>query len=143
MTAEATVPLAASATRPTMEQILASPRSTFVDVEGMGWTDSRFPGVRVKVLYDDPATGMLTVLSRMAPGSFIPLHTHTAIEQTFILEGSLEDEQGACTAGNFVWRPAGNTHIAHAPNGCYSISFFTKPNKFFDDVPWFNELEKK
>ena len=88
-------------------------------------------------------TGMLTVLGRMAPGSFIPLHIHTDIEQTYVLEGSLEDEQGAVTAGNFVWRPGGNTHLARAPNGCLSISFFTKPNKFFDDVPWFNDLAKE
>ena len=142
MTAE-TVASTAKNARPSLEEILASPRSTFVDVEGMGWTDSKFPGVKVKILYDDPATGLLTVLSRMAPGSFIPLHIHTAVEQTYVMEGSLEDEQGAVTAGNFVWRPAGNTHIAHAPNGCFSISFFTKPNKFFDDVPWFNNLDKK
>ena len=129
--------------RPTMEEILSTPRSTFVDVEHMPWTASKFPGVEVKILYQDEATGMLTVLTRMAPGSFIPLHVHTDIEQTYVLEGSLEDEQGAATAGNFVWRPGGNTHLARAPNGCLSISFFTKPNKFFDDVPWFTDLAKE
>ena len=139
MTASAT---ATAKRRPTHEEIVATPRSTFVDVLNMPWKPSKFPGVEVKILYEDPKTGMLTVLSRMSPGSFIPLHTHTDIEQTYIMEGSLEDEQGAATAGNFVWRPAGNTHIAHAPNGCVSISFFTKPNKFFDDVLWFNELDK-
>ena len=129
--------------RPTMEEILSTPRSTFVDVEHMAWTASKFPGVDVKILYQDEATGMLTVLTRMAPGSFIPLHVHTDIEQTYVLEGSLDDEQGSATAGNFVWRPGGNTHLARAPNGCVSISFFTKPNKFFDDVPWFTELAKE
>ena len=129
--------------RPTMEEILSSPRSTFVDVEHMGWTPSKFPGVDVKILYQDENTGMLTVLTRMAPGSFIPLHVHTDIEQTYVLEGSLDDEQGSATAGNFVWRPGGNTHLARAPNGCVSISFFTKPNKFFDDVPWFTDLAKE
>ena len=128
--------------RPTHEEIVATPRSTFVDALNMAWKPSKFPGVEVKILYEDPKTGMLTVLSRMVPGSFIPLHTHTDIEQTYVLEGSLEDEQGAATPGNFVWRPAGNTHIAHAPNGCLSISFFTKPNSFFDEVVWFNELDK-
>ena len=131
----------AEAHRPTQQEILASPRSSFVDVVDMPWKPSKFPGVDVKILYEDPATGMLTVLSRMAPGSFIPLHTHTGVEQTYVLEGSLEDEQGAATAGNFVWRPPANTHIARAPNGCLSISFFTKPNKFFDNVRWFNELD--
>jgi len=134
---------AAEVKRPTHEEIVASPRSTFVDVVNMPWTDSKFPGVKVKILYQDEKTGMLTVLGKMEPGSFIPLHIHTDIEQTFVLEGSLVDEQGAVTAGNFVWRPGGNTHIAHAPNGCLNISFFTKPNKFFDDIPWFNELDKK
>ncbi len=126
--------------RPTHDEIVATPRSTFVDVLGMSWKQSKFPGVDVKVLFDD-RNGMLTVLTRMAPGSFIPLHTHTEVEQTYILEGSLEDEQGPATMGNFVWRPGGNTHIARAPNGCLSISFFTQPNKFFDDVKWFNQLD--
>ena len=54
--------------RPSMEEILASPRSTFVDVVGMPWTPSKFPGVEVKILYEDKATGMLTVLTRMQPG---------------------------------------------------------------------------
>ena len=62
--------------RPTLEEIIASPRSTFVDVPGMPWKASKFPGVEVKILYEDAATGMLTVMTRMAPGSFIPLHTH-------------------------------------------------------------------
>ena len=129
--------------RPTLAEIMASPRSTFVDVAGTPWKASKFPGVEVKILYEDAATGMLTVITRMAPGSFIPLHTHTEVEQTYVMEGSLEDEQNAATAGNFVWRPAGNTHIAHAPKGCLSISFFIKPNKFFDDVLWFNALDTK
>ena len=128
--------------RPTLEEIVATPRSTFVDVVNMPWTPSKFPGVEVKVLYNDPQTGMLTVLSRMSPGSFIPLHEHTDVEQTYVFEGSLEDEQGAVTAGNFVWRPGGNTHIAHAPNGCMSISFFVKPNRFFEDTIWFNALHE-
>ena len=136
-------PAAEKTKRPTQEEILASPRSHFLDVANMPWTESKFPGVMVKILYEDKETGMLTVLGKMAPGSFIPLHIHTDIEQTYVLEGSLEDEQGAVTAGNFVWRPGGNTHLARAPNGCLSLSFFTKPNKFFDDVPWFNELDKK
>ena len=139
----ATQAATAETKRPTQEEILASPRSNFIDVVNMPWTDSKFPGVKVKILYEDPATGMLTVMGKMEPGSFIPLHVHTEVEQTYVLEGSLVDEQGAVTAGNFVWRPGGNTHIAHAPNGCLNISFFTKPNKFFDDVVWFDQLDKK
>ena len=37
---------------------------------------------------------MLTVLARMAPGSCIPLHTHTDIEQTFNATGLEKDVTG-------------------------------------------------
>ena len=33
---------------------------------------------------------------------------------------------------SYVWRPAGNRHTAHAKDGCIALSFFLKPNKFFD-----------
>ncbi len=69
----------------------------------------------------------------MAPGSRVPLHMHPDVEQTYMLKGSLIDEQGACSAGNFVWRPAGNTHEAHSPDGTVFISIFLKPNKFLDE----------
>jgi hypothetical protein len=49
-----------------------------------------------------------------------------------VLQGSLVDGEGAATAGNYVWRPAGSRHDAHSPDGCLVLSFFLKPNKFFD-----------
>ena len=52
--------------RPTHDEIVATPRSTFVDVLGMPWKQSKFPGVEVKLLFDD-GKGILTVLTRMAP----------------------------------------------------------------------------
>ena len=113
--------------------------SRFVDLLSMPWLDST-PGIKMKWLYKDNEKKEAVCLMDASPGSMIPDHIHTGFEQTYILEGSLDDEQGSATAGNFVWRPGGNTHIAHAPNGCLSISFFTKPNKFFDDVVWFNKL---
>jgi anti-sigma factor ChrR (cupin superfamily) len=73
----------------------------------------------------------------MAPCAVVPLHEHTALEQTFILEGSLEDAEGTCGAGDFVWRPGGNIHVAHAPNGATFISVFDRPNRFFDGTKFF------
>jgi len=54
------------------------------------------------------------------------------VEQTFVLEGSLVDEEGEVTAGNYVWRPKGNRHIARSPNGALVLSMFLKPNIFLD-----------
>src|SRR4051795_2963539 len=99
----------------TRKRLLAdepSPPSHYVDVTNAPWETSKFPGIEHKVLYTDPSTGMATLLFRLAPGAVVPLHEHTGVELTYVLEGSLEDEEGVCTTGNFVWRPAGNTHEA-------------------------------
>ncbi|HXS39192.1 MAG TPA: cupin domain-containing protein [Stellaceae bacterium] len=81
----------------------------------------------MKVLYHDPATDMLTILTKLEPGAGIPEHVHEDLEQTLILEGSLEDHEGACTAGNFVIRAKGSRHAPVAPNGCTMLVFFMKP----------------
>jgi len=40
------------------------------------------------------------------------------------------DDEGEVTAGNYVWRPKGNRHIARSPNGALVLSMFLRPNKF-------------
>ncbi|MNL86255.1 hypothetical protein D3C87_2148890 [compost metagenome] len=54
------------------------------------------------------------------------------VEQTFVLEGSIVDAEGEVCAGDYVWRPRGNQHVARAPNGALVLSFFLKPNLFID-----------
>ena len=70
----------------------------------------------MKILFADEESGMSTILFKMEPGAVVPPHEHTALEQTYVLSGSLEDAEGKATEGNFVWRPAGNTHTAYSPN---------------------------
>jgi anti-sigma factor ChrR (cupin superfamily) len=106
--------------------------SRYVDVAALPWVPTRFKGVELKVLMEDKETGLLTALTRFAPGAVLPDHEHVELEQSFVLEGSLEDAEGVATAGNYVWRPAGSRHDAHSPKGCVVLSFFLKPNKFFD-----------
>jgi anti-sigma factor ChrR (cupin superfamily) len=106
--------------------------SRYVDVAGLPWVPTRFKGVDLKVLMEDKTTGLLTALTRFAPGAKLPDHEHVELEQSYVLEGSLEDEEGVATAGNYVWRPAGSRHDAWSPNGAVVLSFFLKPNKFFD-----------
>ena len=56
---------------------------------------------------------------------------HALLEDRLIvLEGSLEDDEGDVTAGNYVWRPKGNRHIAKSPNGALVLSVVLKPNIF-------------
>ena len=39
-------------------------------------------------------------------------------------------QEGEVREGDFVWRPAGNRHLARSPNGALVLSFFLKPNRF-------------
>jgi anti-sigma factor ChrR (cupin superfamily) len=52
------------------------------------------------------------------------------IEQSYVLQGTLVDDDGACTAGNFVWRRPGSVHKAWTPDGCIVLGVFEKPNEF-------------
>src|SRR6266702_1003401 len=100
--------------------------SRFVETESVPWIENA-PGHKSKVIYYDPATEMLTILSKLDPGARIPPHTHEDLEQTFVLEGSLVDDEGECTAGNFVIRAKGSRHAPTAPKGCTMLVFFLKP----------------
>src|SRR2546423_8498180 len=100
--------------------------SRFVDTESIPWIENA-PGHRVKVIYYDPVTDMLTILSKLEPGAGIPPHTHEDLEQTYVLEGSLVDDEGECTAGNFVIRAKGSRHAPIAPKGCTMLVYFLKP----------------
>jgi len=100
--------------------------SRFIETETLPWIETS-PGSKMKVIYHDPATDMLTILAKLEPGAGIPPHVHEDLERTFVLEGSLVDQEGACTAGNFVIRAKGRRHSPTAPNGCTMLVFFLKP----------------
>jgi anti-sigma factor ChrR (cupin superfamily) len=89
------------------------------------------PGVQMKVLYQDEASGHFTGLFKIEPGGVVPDHIHQAVEQTYVLEGTFADQEGTATAGDFIWRPAGNRHEAYSPDGCIILGMFLAPNKFF------------
>jgi anti-sigma factor ChrR (cupin superfamily) len=104
--------------------------SRYVDVASLPWKPTPCPGIEMKVLVEDTQSGLMTALFRWQPGAELALHEHVEVEQTFVLEGSLVDEEGEVTAGNYVWRPKGNRHTARSPNGALVLSMFLKPNIF-------------
>ena len=112
------------------EDMLGPLASRYVNVDKLPWKPTPCPGIEMKVLLEDKDTGLLTALFRWQPGAELTLHEHVEVEQTFVLEGSLVDDEGEVTAGNYVWRPKGNRHIAKSPNGALVLSIFLKPNIF-------------
>ncbi|MBO9513060.1 MAG: cupin domain-containing protein [Variovorax sp.] len=106
--------------------------SRYVDVEALPWKPTPTPGIDMKVLLDVPETGLMTALFRWAPGTQLPLHEHVEIEQTYVLSGSIVDDEGEVREGNFVWRPKGNQHIARSPDGALVLSMFLRPNMILE-----------
>ena len=92
-------------------------RAQVVRPASMAWQKTRFPGCEIKTLLFDAASGLVTVLTRFAPGAVLPDHEHVKIEQTYVIEGRLVDQEGPDAGlevgpGEFVWRPAGSRHVA-------------------------------
>ena len=114
----------------TNEDMLGPLASRYVEVDSLPWKPTPCAGIEMKVLLEDKDTGLLTALFRWQAGAELALHEHVEVEQTFVLEGSLVDDEGEVTAGNYVWRPKGNRHIAKSPHGALVLSVFLKPNIF-------------
>lgn len=112
------------------EASLGPLHSRYVEVASLPWKPTPVDGIDMKILLEDAESGLMTALFRWRPGTQLPLHEHVEIEQTFVLEGSIVDEEGEVRAGDYVWRPRGNRHLARSPNGALVLSFFLKPNKF-------------
>jgi anti-sigma factor ChrR (cupin superfamily) len=111
--------------------------SRLVDTDALPWQATRYAGIEVKPLLFDRASGLASLVMRMAPGAVLPDHEHVLIEQTWMLEGHLVDLDGPdkgveCTAGQFIWRPAGSRHSAWSPKGGLMLAFFQIPNKFYE-----------
>ena len=106
--------------------------SRFLKVDKLPWKPTQVEGIDMKVLMQDKESGLLTALFRWQPGTELPLHEHVEVEQTYVLEGSIVDAEGEVRAGDYVWRPRGNRHVARAPHGALVLSFFLKPNLFID-----------
>jgi len=112
------------------ESELGPKSSRYVKLDELAWRKTAFPGVEIKLLLEDKETGLMTSLTRMAPGATLPLHEHVGVEQTFVIEGRLVDAEGEVRKGEYVWRPAGSRHVATAPEGALLLGMFLQPNRF-------------
>lgn len=105
-----------------------APPSQYVNVGDVPWRERR-PGVHWKVLWEDAARGARAILIRYEPGATIPRHRHLGDEQIFVLEGSVADDTGACTAGNYARRPPGCVHSVVSPTGGLVLAITSGPTE--------------
>jgi len=106
--------------------------SRYVNPDDLPWKPTPSQGIDMKILMQDQNSGLLTALFRWQPGAVLARHEHVEIEQTWVLSGSIVDDEGEALEGQYVWRPKGNQHTARSPKGALVLSFFLKPNRFLD-----------
>jgi len=105
-------------------------RSRYIDPDDIDWQPSTFEGIETKVLWSDPDSGRSTILFKLAPGAVVPPHEHADVEQTWVLSGTFEDDEGVALPGHYIWRPGGSHHSARTVDGAVILSFFGAPNRF-------------
>src|SRR5262249_8680359 len=97
--------------------------ANYLDVPNMPWEATKFPGIKIKVLYTDDS-GITTALFKLEPGAVVPLHEHTALEQTYVIEGrSRTPRANAGQANSSGARPAISTRRSRPTAPCCSASF--------------------
>ena len=103
-----TAPAGPTATTPFLknEDRLGPLDSRYVDVGSLPWKPTPCAGIEMKILVEDPGSGLMTALFRWQPGAELTLHEHVEVEQTFVLEGSLVDEEGEAS----IFRPANGNY---------------------------------
>jgi anti-sigma factor ChrR (cupin superfamily) len=97
----AATPPPESLRRRVLEKVFIAKPAALVRREEGEWTESAFPGLSIKQLFADPATGNVTSMIRMRPGASYPGHLHAGFEHCYVLEGDLVFEDHALSAGDF------------------------------------------
>ncbi|MCE9658167.1 MAG: cupin domain-containing protein [Burkholderiales bacterium] len=104
--------------------------STYVKPQQLEWQKTQFDKVWLKVLYENKDKGESTVLVKLEPGAHLPYHKHPELEQAYVLEGSMYDHDGTCSAGEYVWRKPGSLHENHSDTGAIVLAVYRKQNIF-------------
>ena len=77
---------------------------------GEGEWKTFLPGIRVKTLRHDAASGTQTTLWRIEPGGRIPPHPHAHEEECLVLSGSIVHAGVEYQAGDFLLAGPGERH---------------------------------
>jgi anti-sigma factor ChrR (cupin superfamily) len=101
---------------------VSAPSSLYVNVADRPWEERR-PGVFWKVLWEEG--DRKAVLMRYTAGATIARHQHLGDEQIYVLEGSITDDTGTCTAGNYARRPPGCVHTVRSDGGALVLAIMT------------------
>jgi anti-sigma factor ChrR (cupin superfamily) len=87
-----------------------------IDTTTAPWQPGPVAGASAMPLFERGSEKV--VLWKLAPGTRLERHEHPGGEETFVLEGVLEDELGRYPKGAWLRNPAGSSHQPFSPDGC-------------------------
>ena len=108
---------------------------TAIDTNALPW-EARWNEHLGKTLYrknlmEDPDTGMEVRLVRYPAGVINALHTHPCAHGMYVLEGTLQTNEGTFGPGSFVWFPQG-MEMEHGATGDGDVTVLFITNKPFE-----------
>jgi anti-sigma factor ChrR (cupin superfamily) len=100
---------------------------TKTDTSRLPWSPLDFAGVSMKILQQPGASGAMTVMTRIAPGSSIPAHSHSHADETvFVVEGDFVEDGVSYGPGSFFVGHARSPHGPHSSvGGCILLTTFS------------------
>ena len=91
------------------------------------WQPSGFDGFWMKPLFEDAERGEKTLLMKVDPGAYAPMHTHPGeMEQIYVLEGALYDQGGTLGPGDYCCREPGAAHEAGSLKGAIVLFVYSR-----------------
>jgi quercetin dioxygenase-like cupin family protein len=92
-----------------------------------GWRALRIPGISVKLLRRDEASGESSALVRFDPGARFPAHNHPAGEEVYVVSGEVTIGPDHLKAGDYLYTPPDGKHAAHSVGGCVFLVTLPRP----------------
>jgi anti-sigma factor ChrR (cupin superfamily) len=93
------------------------------------WQQAPTPGVTVRRLGRDAATGAVTDCVRLGPGVTYPSHRHALDEETYMLGGDVSVNGETIAVGDYCLATAGSLHSGiHTAGGCEFLAVHSERN---------------
>ena len=93
------------------------------------WQAGPYPGVELKVLHRNEATGGVVVLRKFLAGVIVPAHIHPLANETaYVLSGDWVESEVTYGPGTCFFAPRGERHGPHvARTDVVSLTIFDGP----------------
>ena len=95
-----------------------------LDTNRVEWSQGSNSGFHYKQLMEEHVASQRTYLMKVDAGAFSPMHAHEEIEQIYVLEGSLYDQDKTYQSGQFIARAPATMHTTGSKSGAVVLLFY-------------------